>query len=179
MDTGDSHRAAQRDSVYLSALLRCSAGELLALVRNVSPGGALIEIDKKVSVGEQVSIELKDIGWISGVVAWTEPGRAGLKFDEPVDLATSAAKPVPHAPDVAVCLPPESLAVTKNAQLATLFYVVKFVKAQEVLDEFRFRHLVEAKAYAKDKFPFKKIRKGATAYEVSDLDGITYFRGGD
>ena len=41
--------------------------------------------------------------------------------------------------------------------------------------EDRFENLLDAKAHAKERFQLNRIRKGITAAEVSDIEGVAYF----
>ena len=60
-----------------------------------------------------------------------------------------------------------------------MFYVVNWLKGQEVVATTKFEHLLEAKAYAKDRLHVYRVRRGVTAAVVADVEGVTYFRLGD
>jgi hypothetical protein len=57
-----------------------------------------------------------------------------------------------------------------------MFYVVRFFRGREVVATHEFDGLVEAKTCAKNRLTIERIRKGATASEVADIEGVIYFR---
>jgi hypothetical protein len=88
-------RALNRDSLLLKAVLRFprSKYEGEVKIRNLSAGGLMAEAPLRVTRGEPVEINLRNIGWISGHVAWVTEGRLGIAFDHPID-PKDARKPV-------------------------------------------------------------------------------------
>ena len=86
-------RQTLRDSLFLFANLRLAGNDkvLRAKVRNLSAGGMMAESDIRVTRGAQISIELRNIGWIEGVVAWTQDNRFGIAFKNAIsaDLVRS------------------------------------------------------------------------------------------
>ncbi len=88
-------RGKDRDSLFLKAVLRFlstgAQGEVR--VRNLSAGGLMAEAPVRVTRGEKVELELRNIGWVSGHVAWIAEGRIGIAFDHPID-PKEARKPV-------------------------------------------------------------------------------------
>jgi hypothetical protein len=80
-------RQLGRDSLFLLANLRFEErGELYRVkVRNLSSGGMMAEGELKVASGIPVQIELRNIGWIEGSVAWKQDGRFGIAFAEEID----------------------------------------------------------------------------------------------
>ena len=73
-------RQVNRDSLFLLAQLRVDGQDALyrVKVRNLSAGGMMAEGEAKVMRGSLVVVELRNIGWVEGSVAW--------KHDEPVRL---------------------------------------------------------------------------------------------
>lgn len=68
-------------------------------IRNLSKGGALVDVVADYPPGSQVMLVIGNAGQISGRVAWTAGDQAGLRFDEPFEMARLAkAKPelTPH-----------------------------------------------------------------------------------
>jgi hypothetical protein len=57
-----------------------------------------------------------------------------------------------------------------------VFYVVRWLRDATVIAEARFGNLLEAKAHARERLTIQRIRKGVTAAEVADMEGVTYFR---
>jgi PilZ domain len=93
--TAQAKRGKDRDSLFLKATLRFPVSNAVGevRVRNLSAGGLMAEAPLMASRGERVEIELRNIGWISGSVAWLAEGRIGISFDHPID-PKEARKPV-------------------------------------------------------------------------------------
>lgn len=60
-------------------------GDTVCRIRNLSQGGAKIEIRAPLAVGEPVSIELRGTTLVPGTVAWVAGNAAGIAFAEPVE----------------------------------------------------------------------------------------------
>jgi len=92
-------RQIDRDSLFLMARLRVegdpSGVEHRVKVRNLSAGGMMAEGRFKVARGAFVNIELRNIGWVEGSVAWKQEDRIGIAFIEEIDpLQARASVPV-------------------------------------------------------------------------------------
>lgn len=89
--TGIDHRQVERDSLLLMADVRLAGGaegaasEHRVKVRNLSAGGMMAEGAMKVARGTQVQVNLRNIGWVEGVVAWIQDNRFGIAFVDEVD----------------------------------------------------------------------------------------------
>ena len=93
-NVADAKRGDGRDSMLLKAILRFQTSrEDEVRIRNLSAGGLMAEAPMPVARGEKVEVNLRNIGWISGSVAWVSEGRLGIAFDHPIDPA-EARKPV-------------------------------------------------------------------------------------
>ncbi|MFC4291628.1 PilZ domain-containing protein [Sphingorhabdus arenilitoris] len=90
----DIKRGQDRDSLFLKAILRfpSSEAEGEVRIRNLSAGGLMAEAPVRVTRGEKAEVNLRNIGWISGSVAWVTEGRIGIAFDHPID-PKAARKP--------------------------------------------------------------------------------------
>lgn len=88
-------RGMGRDSLLLKAILRFpnTGEEREVRIRNLSAGGLMAEIPVDVSLGDQVEVNLQNIGWLSGHVAWVTDGRIGIAFNHPIN-PKDARKPV-------------------------------------------------------------------------------------
>tara|TARA_R110002033_G_scaffold41962_4_gene82849 strand:- start:491 stop:901 length:411 start_codon:yes stop_codon:yes gene_type:complete len=88
-------RQLDRDSLFLKAELRFIDGDDCGEVRirNLSAGGLMAEAPVLTKRGDNVQIELRNIGRITGHVAWVAQGRFGIAFDHPIDPKL-ARKPV-------------------------------------------------------------------------------------
>ena len=100
-------RQLGRDSLFLLAQLRFEdQGESYRVkVRNLSSGGMMAEGELRVTQGAPVQIELRNIGWIAGTVAWKADGRFGVAFAEEIDPKLARA-PVSGAADQGFTRPP-------------------------------------------------------------------------
>ncbi|WP_417622926.1 PilZ domain-containing protein [Parasphingorhabdus sp.] len=90
-----SKRELSRDSLFLKAELRFIDGDDCGevRVRNLSAGGLMAEAPILAKRGDKVQLELRNIGLVSGHVAWVAKGRFGVAFDHPIDPKL-ARKPV-------------------------------------------------------------------------------------
>ncbi len=81
------HRHVGRDSLFLMADLRLAGAgdEHRVKVRNLSGGGMMAEGHVKVTRGAKLEINLRNIGWVEGVVAWIQENRFGIAFIEEID----------------------------------------------------------------------------------------------
>jgi PilZ domain len=85
---GDSdHRQIGRDSLFVLADLRIDGmeGEQSIRVRNLSAGGLMAEGTFKVQRGQVVWVNVRNIGWTEGMVAWVQDTRFGIAFREDID----------------------------------------------------------------------------------------------
>ncbi|MFN4113788.1 MAG: PilZ domain-containing protein [Sphingomonadaceae bacterium] len=80
-------RNISRDSLFLMATVRAEGSEQdhKVKVRNLSAGGMMAEGDLRLSRGTRLAIELRNIGWIKGTVAWIQDSRCGIAFCEEID----------------------------------------------------------------------------------------------
>lgn len=81
------HRQIGRDSLFLMADLRLDGadGEHKVKVRNLSTGGMMAEGNVRVVVGMRLEVNLRNLGWVEGVVAWIQENRFGIAFIEDID----------------------------------------------------------------------------------------------
>jgi hypothetical protein len=80
-------RQVDRESLFLLAHVRVDGqqGASHVKVRNLSAGGMMAEGEAKVGRGTQVAVELRNIGWIDGSVAWKQDNRFGIAFVDEID----------------------------------------------------------------------------------------------
>lgn len=97
-DGSAPQRGDSRDSLLLAAQFRAKGrrNSVQVRVRNLSAGGLMAEYEGPIGVGDAVEIEVRNIGWLSGTVAWATNGRIGVAFDVAVD-PMRARKPVGKA----------------------------------------------------------------------------------
>ena len=82
-------RQVNRDSLFLLAQVRVDGQESVSRVkvRNLSAGGMMAEGDSKVVRGSLVAVELRNVGWVEGTVAWKQDNRFGIAFVDEIDPA--------------------------------------------------------------------------------------------
>ena len=75
-------RQIPRDSLFLMASLRLDGDEqqYRVKVRNLSAGGMMAEGQIRMARGSLVSVDLRNIGWVKGSVAWVQDNRFGIAF---------------------------------------------------------------------------------------------------
>jgi hypothetical protein len=90
-------RQILRDSLFVLAELRVDgdAASHKVKVRNLSAGGLMADAPLKVQRGQLVSIELRNIGWVEGSVAWVQDTRFGIAFREEIDPKVARAPLAP------------------------------------------------------------------------------------
>lgn len=86
-------RNVNRDSLFLLAQLRVDGQDAVhrVKVRNLSAGGMMAEGEVKVMRGSLVSVELRNIGWVEGSVAWKQDDRFGIAFVDEIDPLVARA----------------------------------------------------------------------------------------
>ena len=61
-------------------------------LRNISAMGALVECERSVAPGTQMTIDIVGVGPVVGTVRWAQSGKCGVQFDEAFDLRRLAPK---------------------------------------------------------------------------------------
>ena len=91
-------RQIPRDSLFLLSTLRLDGEERLnrIKVRNLSAGGMMAEGPVRVRRGTLVHVDLRNVGWVMGSVAWVQDNRFGVAFDEEID-SQKARRPLQTA----------------------------------------------------------------------------------
>ncbi len=86
MTEGD-HRHIARDSLFVMAELRLDKADEIhkVRIRNLSDGGLMGDAPLHVLRGQMVWINLRNIGWVAGSVAWVQDNRFGVAFQDEVD----------------------------------------------------------------------------------------------
>lgn len=93
---GDAHanRGNERDSTFLNANVRFGEGTppVVSRVRNISPGGTMVDTTRVYPRGLAVIVEVKGVGEVPGRIAWSSASRAGIAFDEQIDPMAARVK---------------------------------------------------------------------------------------
>lgn len=99
---GNENRQIARDSLFLMADLRVDGmeGEHRIKVRNLSAGGMMGEGPVRVIRGTLVEVNVRNIGWVEGSVAWVQDNRFGVAFRDEIDpkLARAPVGNDEHSP---------------------------------------------------------------------------------
>jgi len=105
-------RQVNRDSLFLLAQVRVDgAPETYRVkVRNLSAGGMMAEGEAKVMRGALVHVELRNLGWVEGTVAWKQDDRFGIAFVDEIDPTVVRAPGTSQAPNY------DAPSYTKNHQ---------------------------------------------------------------
>lgn len=98
IDEGASQREQMRDSLSMGAKISIGTSPVAVstVIRNLSPGGAMIDSPIGLKKGDRVITHLRNLGEVPGNVAWVHEGRAGVMFDfriDPDDVRTAIKKP--------------------------------------------------------------------------------------
>lgn len=107
MDANDNRHIA-RDSLFVMADLKVDGldGEFRIKMRNLSSGGLMGEGAVRVLRGAVVWVQIRNIGWIEGTVAWVQDNRFGVAFREEIDPKVARAPTVEGAHSPRFTKPP-------------------------------------------------------------------------
>lgn len=88
-------RQIARDSLFVLVDLRLDGDDHdhRIKMRNLSAGGMLAEGSVKAARGMSVWVNLRNIGWVEGTVAWVQETRFGIAFRDEIDPAAAKAAP--------------------------------------------------------------------------------------
>lgn len=80
-------RQITRDSLFVMAGLRIAGRdkEFRVKVRNLSARGLMAEGELRVVPGMPIAVEVRNVGWVEGTVAWIQDSRFGVAFNEEID----------------------------------------------------------------------------------------------
>jgi hypothetical protein len=87
----------ERDSLFMLAAMRLAEGEesYRIRIRNLSTGGLMAEASLAVETGQQVMIDIRNIGWVLGHVVWSVDNRFGVAFASQIDPKAARMLPAP------------------------------------------------------------------------------------
>ncbi|HUQ12945.1 MAG TPA: PilZ domain-containing protein [Novosphingobium sp.] len=91
--TENEHRQLSRDSLFLMAELRLAGDDAphRVKVRNLSAGGMMAEGPLKTVRGTLIEVNIRNIGWIGGSIAWVQGDRCGIAFNQDIDPLVARA----------------------------------------------------------------------------------------
>ena len=83
----DDHRHISRDSLFLMAEMRVPGQDvpIRVKVRNLSAGGMMAEGTIGAARGTLVEVNIRNVGWVEGAIAWIQGDRCGIAFSEDID----------------------------------------------------------------------------------------------
>lgn len=83
----DKVREMERDSLFMQGVLHLpgQSQPVTVRVRNLSAGGLMADYAGEIAQDTFVEIELRNIGRVSGRVAWVSASQFGLAFDAKID----------------------------------------------------------------------------------------------
>jgi hypothetical protein len=89
MSVTEEKRHSFRNSLLLTARCRIHGqdGEMLVKLRNLSAQGLMAEGPHTPPDGALVSLDLRNLGWTEGTVAWVQDNRFGIVFANDIDPA--------------------------------------------------------------------------------------------
>ena len=100
--TDNDYRQIARNSLFVMADLRIDGieGEHRIRVRNLSAGGLMAEGGPTTQRGQVAWVNVRNIGWVEGSVAWVQDSRFGIAFRNDIDpqLARASVEPGEGAP---------------------------------------------------------------------------------
>lgn len=85
--TATDQRATRRDRILLLARMRVE-GEAESCgirIRDLSAGGMRAQFAGRALQNLRVAIEIRNLGWVEGRVAWQGAEHIGVRFDTPID----------------------------------------------------------------------------------------------
>ena len=87
------HRQIARDSLFVMADLRIDGieGDHRIRVRNLSAGGLMAEGGPQAQRGQVAWVNIRNVGWVEGSVAWVQDSRFGIAFREDIDPKVARA----------------------------------------------------------------------------------------
>ena len=89
----DEERSSRRHSLWLSARVSVRGEAEQVLIHNMSTSGLLFETTLTLTLGDQIEIDLPEVGTTSAEIAWRSDNYYGCEFTSPVlPAAVSASR---------------------------------------------------------------------------------------
>ncbi|PLK27393.1 PilZ domain-containing protein [Novosphingobium sp. TH158] len=84
---GTDNRQIARDSLFVLVDLRIDGEQIdhRIKMRNLSAGGMMAEGSVRAMRGMVVWVNLRNIGWTEGTIAWVQDNRFGIAFRDEID----------------------------------------------------------------------------------------------
>lgn len=115
---GNDNRHLARDSLFVMADMRVDGfrEEFRVKIRNLSSGGLMGEGGPRLQRGMLLEINVRNIGWTLGSVAWVQGTRFGVAFHEEIDPKV-ARDPVTVAERAPIYARPAHWDLTEDTKL--------------------------------------------------------------
>ncbi len=93
----DRRSGERQISVLINAGIIHQGNDALCRIRNLSPGGVMIECPLPLAVDDEIELHLRSGRHVTGRVRWVDDGRAGVAFDDPAsaELVGATQQSVP------------------------------------------------------------------------------------
>jgi PilZ domain len=105
-ESADRREGQRYMSVLQAGKIITDTLQELCLIRNISSKGIMAEIFAPIEADVPVEIEFKAGASVCGMVRWVKDGRAGIEFDEAIDvhtvLAPHGGRMAPRAPRLSI-----------------------------------------------------------------------------
>ena len=86
---GDQEKTRKkgRDSLFMQGILHIPGATqpVTVRVRNLAAGGLMADFSGSIQKDSEIQIELRNVGLVSGRVAWVSPNQFGMAFDKEID----------------------------------------------------------------------------------------------
>lgn len=96
--TPDRRSDARFLTVYRLVKVQHAGDEGLGRCRNISDGGARLELHMQLYLGDRISIAFSPLDTVTGRIVWIMGNDYGIEFDEPIDCLSllGHARDHPH-----------------------------------------------------------------------------------
>jgi len=98
----DRRSANRQISVLINAGIVHRGNDALCRIRNLSPGGVMIECPLPLAIDDEIELHLRSGRHVTGHVRWVEDGRAGIAFDDPASAELVGATQQPAAKRISI-----------------------------------------------------------------------------
>ena len=80
-------RKKNRDSLFIQGILHLpgASAPVTVRVRNLAAGGLMADYSGPIEKDSVLQVELRNVGVVSGHVAWVSPSQFGMSFDKEID----------------------------------------------------------------------------------------------
>ncbi|MCR5869371.1 MULTISPECIES: PilZ domain-containing protein [unclassified Sphingomonas] len=129
LSTGADRRSDARITTLfqVARLLTGDGAQHLCLIRNIGPGGMMLEIYAPIEPGLRVRVEPKVCDPITGVVRWAEARQAGIAFNDPIDVHTYLHSHNVLLPDQLPRCPRVTTAMRARLRIGAVWHLVPLI----------------------------------------------------